>query len=338
VVDNFYKAFEDQYRGSRALIQSRLKFYLPFLEPLKSHYGSGQTVDLGCGRGEWLELLTGQGGYEPYGVDLDEGMLAVCAEYKLNYQLQDALSCLKGLADDSQLAVTGFHIAEHIPFEDLQQLVQESLRVLKPGGLLILETPNSENLVVATTEFYMDPTHSQPIPANLLAFVPEFYGFQSTKIVRLQENQALTESDDITLYNVIKEVSPDYAVIAQKSVPEPLQPSYDDLFSKDYGITLEALANKAELNINNKIGLVQTQLQLTEQKSEQFVEQIKGYESKQVSLEQRFSSLKVELQEANTKLLEAQNTIIALRSSSSWRVTKPLRASTRFIKSLFKRR
>lgn len=83
------------------------------------------------------------------------------------------------------------HIVEHIPFEDIQTLVQEAFRVLTPAGLLILETPNPENIQVATSGFYIDPTHTRPIPSQLLSFLPEYYGFKRTKILRLQEENNL---------------------------------------------------------------------------------------------------------------------------------------------------
>ena len=143
---SFYRAFEDRHRGTRELIKSRLRIYLPFVEPLFSFYTSAESVDLGCGRGEWLELMQ-ELGFDVQGVDLDEGMLAACRERSFKVQIGDIISFLKKISDLSQVVVTGFHIAEHIPFSDLQVLVQEALRVLKPGGLLILETPNPENIV-----------------------------------------------------------------------------------------------------------------------------------------------------------------------------------------------
>ena len=74
---DFYRAFEDRYRGSRDLIKSRLRVYLPFVEPLKALYSDCIAVDLGCGRGEWLELLK-EKGIGAHGVDLDDGMLSAC--------------------------------------------------------------------------------------------------------------------------------------------------------------------------------------------------------------------------------------------------------------------
>ena len=188
--DNFYRAFEDKHRGSRELIKSRLEIYLPFIEKIKEIQPKPKTIDLGCGRGEWLELLS-ENDCEAQGIDLDEGMLQACTQRGFNVKRQDAIEALRNLDDASISVVSGFHIVEHLPFEVLQTLVQESLRVLKPGGILIMETPNPENIKVATENFYLDPTHIKPIPSALLTFLPEFYGYNRTKVLRLQESKEI---------------------------------------------------------------------------------------------------------------------------------------------------
>lgn len=244
----FYRAFEERYRGSRDLIKSRLRAYLPFVGPLSSLYSELNAIDLGCGRGEWLELLK-EVGFDAQGVDLDDGMLAVCRAIGLKVQTCDAVEFLKGLPGESQVIVSGFHIAEHMPFVDLQALVQEAFRVLKPAGLLILETPNSENIVVGSSSFYLDPTHQRPIPPPLLAFIPEYYGFARVKTLRLQESAGLSCNSAPTLLDVLSGVSPDYAVVAQKvAAPEQMK-LFAMEFEKDYGLTLETLAQKYEERI-----------------------------------------------------------------------------------------
>jgi SAM-dependent methyltransferase len=70
MTDGFYRAFEERYRGSRDLIKGRLQAYVPFVKPLLDIYPNAEAIDLGCGRGEWLEVLKGLG-YKPTGVDLD---------------------------------------------------------------------------------------------------------------------------------------------------------------------------------------------------------------------------------------------------------------------------
>lgn len=249
--DRFYRAFEERYRGSRELIKSRLRVYLPFVEPLLGTCDAAEAVDLGCGRGEWLELLQ-ESGFDAQGVDLDDGMLAACRELGLKVQTYDAVGFLKELPEASQTVVSGFHIAEHIPFSDLQALVQEALRVLKPGGLLILETPNPENIVVSTVNFYLDPTHHRPIPPELLSFLPEYYGFARIKTARLQETKELSSSKALTLLDVLAGVSPDYVVVAQKAGPTEIIAATDSAFEAEYGLALEYLASKYDQQVKAK--------------------------------------------------------------------------------------
>ena len=246
--DGFYRAFEERWRGSRDLIKSRLRVYLPFVEPLLGLYPDAKAVDLGCGRGEWLELLK-EVGFDAQGVDLDDGMLAACRQLGLKAQTQEAIGFLKSLPEASQAVVSGFHIAEHLPFGDLQQLVQQALRVLRPAGLLILETPNPENIVVGTSNFYLDPTHRNPIPHQLLSFLPEHYGFARVKVLHLQEEEGLASHKQLTLYQVLSGVSPDYAVVSQKSAAAEQMQLLGPVFEKNYGHTLEALARQYEVRM-----------------------------------------------------------------------------------------
>ncbi len=238
---DFYRAFEEQFRGSRELITSRLQVYLPFVEPLKTIETTPIALDLGCGRGEWLELLQNNG-FQAKGVDLDEGMLSACYELNLDVQLGDALDYLRGLDADSLSVISAFHVVEHIPFEMLCELSTEAHRVLKPGGLLILETPNSENLMVGTSSFYLDPTHQRPLPAQLLSFVVEYSGFDRVKTLYLQDSPELTTAQQTSLVNVLGGASPDYAIVAQKNTSPAMAALFNAPFEQSYGLRLDALA------------------------------------------------------------------------------------------------
>lgn len=240
---DFYRAFEDKFRGSRELIRSRLAVYLPFIHPLKEIIGQPNVVDLGCGRGEWLELLDSEG-FAATGVDLDEGMLKACEQLHLKTHKADAISYLQSLPDASVGVVSAFHMVEHIPFEALQLLVQQALRVLVPGGLLIMETPNPENLQVGAHTFYNDPTHQRPIPPLLLAFLPEHYGYARTKILRLQQDPRLDTVHAPELMDVLGGPSPDYAIVAQKNAKAHSLARFDHAFATDHGLTLHTLATR----------------------------------------------------------------------------------------------
>ena len=258
--DNFYKAFEDQFRGSREIIKERLRAYQPFLENLRAIDPNGQALDLGCGRGEWLEIL-GELNIAASGIDLDEGMLSDCRKLGLNVEQGNALTKLSQQADNSLVLISGFHLAEHLSNADLQTLIQESHRTLKPGGLLILETPNTENITVATINFYFDPSHLRPIPAKLLQFLTLHFGFSRSKIIGLQESTELRDSQQApTLFQVLNEVSPDYAVIAQKGANAEQLQAFDKAFNKSYGLHLDQLAARYDADIQNRLGAIEIKL------------------------------------------------------------------------------
>lgn len=336
--NNFYRAFEERYRGSRELIRTRLQAYQPFLAPLPGIYQPANAIDLGCGRGEWLELLQ-CAGFAPHGVDLDAGMLAACTERGLPVTQGDALIHLQSLGDASQCIVSGFHIAEHLAFDDLETLVQHALRVLKPGGLLILETPNPENVVVGTSSFYLDPTHLRPIPPLLLSFLPEHHGFARVHTVRLQEPQELHERSDITLIDVLGGVSLDYAVVAQKAAAPELLARFDSAFSAHYGIELKDLADRYDGTLGRRMSALDQRLATAEAQAGGMTDAL-----------DRIATLQDRLLETSTQLARTQTTLDqlrtsaeqhaqmlkqhistleaeqhALRQSVSWRITAPLR-------------
>jgi len=335
MTDTFYRAFEDRYRGPRELIKSRLRVYLPFVEPLKAIYQDCKAVDLGCGRGEWLELLR-EWGFDATGVDLDDGMLAACRALGLPAEQGEAIAFLRSVPDASVMIVSGFHIAEHIPFSTLQTLVQEALRVLRPAGLLILETPNPENLTVGTAKFYYDPTHQRPLPPPLLSFLSEHYGFARTKILRLQEPARLAEPAPVSLMDVFDGVSPDYAVVAQKVAEFAEQSSlFDEAFQRHYGLELEALAMRHENALSEKLSEILSRVD----RSAELEARVNAAEAEFAQAQEQLSQTQAELSQtqaelsqtgqqltaraAETEWLKAH--IAALRASTSWRVTAPLR-------------
>lgn len=216
---DFYLDFEDRFRGAFEAIQARQAKYLPLIREAQAGTPSHPVLDLGCGRGEWLDLLRREG-LEAQGVDSNDRMLAACRELGLNVHHADALAYLRSLEDDALGAITGFHIAEHLPFNTLIALFDEAWRVLKPGGLLLLETPNPENLQVGAHTFYMDPTHRHPLPPALLEFLAQARGYTHVEIQRhhpyplWDPTQAENEAQ-ATLQRLIFGPQ-DYALIARK--------------------------------------------------------------------------------------------------------------------------
>lgn len=215
-MDNFYLAFENSFRGTQEQIAVKLAMYVSELQKRRATH-SRPILDIGCGRGEWLNILRHEG-YSAKGIDLNHFMIEECQSKELNAERIDALSFLKGQATSSYGAITAFHVVEHLEFQDLLRLIDECLRVLEPAGILILETPNPENIIVGACNFYTDPTHIHPIPPHSLAFYVQQRGFQNIMVQRLSPVKDGPYSAD----PVVNELAhwfyreQDYAVIAQK--------------------------------------------------------------------------------------------------------------------------
>jgi O-antigen chain-terminating methyltransferase len=218
LLEAFYVAFEDHFRGSREDILNRLKVYLPLLEEAKVGTLDAPILDVGCGRGEWLELLS-QSGYTARGIDLNRVMVEQCKARNLDVSESDVIAYLQSLPDTSFGAVTGFHIIEHLPFETLVRLLDETVRVLKPGGLAIFETPNPENVLVGSCNFYFDPTHCNPLPSPMIKFLVEARGLCKAKIINLHpypETFKVNGSELAERFNEYFYGSQDYAIVGYK--------------------------------------------------------------------------------------------------------------------------
>lgn len=317
---NFYRAFEDRYRGSRELIKSRLEQYSPFLELLTSNFDKCTALDIGCGRGEWLELLT-EKGFTPQGVDLDSGMLAACLELGFDVKKADGIKYLESFESNSLHLISAFHVVEHISFEQLQNLVKQALRVLVPGGLLILETPNPENIVVASANFYLDPTHIKPIPPLLLSFVTEFAGFKHNKIVRLQESVELREKQNISLSELLFGVSPDYSVVAQKPIDNAPELRITSIFEQDFGLSLSELSAR----LDNRLVSIEAKASEAEAKASEA-------EAKASELIQSSHYWWLESQRLTQEASHYQSLYSVVVGSHSWRFTYPLRQFGKLIR------
>ena len=217
-LDAFYVSFEDRFRGPREEIKKRVEIYVPLIR--KAHAGRPEApvLDVGCGRGEWLELLKEQK-LEASGVDINSAMLAQCRERKLKVAHGDAIAHLRTLPEKSLGAVTGFHIIEHLELEVLMDLLAETIRVLVPGGVAIFESPNCKNLVVGATNFNVDPTHRNPVFPETAQFMLSIHGFEKVELKYLAPVEAARfEGKDrqATVLNELLYGPQDFAVIGIK--------------------------------------------------------------------------------------------------------------------------
>ena len=173
-----YGRFQERFRGSEEYVAKSQSQYLKICR------GLAPVADLGCGRGELLELLQAEG-VECLGVDSDPDAAGACRDKGLNVEAGDLFEFLRRQEAGSLGAVVSAHVVEHLPPLRLPELVELAAAKLKPAGILALETPNPACLAIFNGDFYLDPTHRRPAPAQQLRFYMEESGLGEVKVREL---------------------------------------------------------------------------------------------------------------------------------------------------------
>lgn len=234
ISDDMYQAFEEKYRGSKTDIENKQRYYIDnFIKGRINPEAVGLIVDLGCGRGEWLTLLI-ENGYRGIGVDRNDTFLQCCDAKDIATVKMDVVDYLKTLPCESVKLLTSFQLVEHISTNQLIELLSEIGRVMRPDGMIIIETPNPENVSVGASAFYLDPTHKRQVHPELLRFLAEENGFSDAEIVYWQQEEIeqwwdsvwMKDSTNIADSNINRAIettlkqslwSPsDYALVARK--------------------------------------------------------------------------------------------------------------------------
>ena len=181
-----YPDFIDRFRGSTADVTAKLSGYLTdarrVVEPAAGSVAAGTgVVDVGSGRGEWLALLR-DSGVSASGVDANPEFVDAARARGLDVVHADAAAHLLGLPAGSVDMVTAFHLIEHLDVETLLALLAAAWHALRPGGCVLLETPNPSNLRMAACDFYNDPTHRSPLPPDLTEYLVSASGFDEVEV------------------------------------------------------------------------------------------------------------------------------------------------------------
>lgn len=220
LLDAMYVSLEDRFRGTRQEIKEKQKTYLHHIQKVKSNTKDFLLLDAGCGRGEWLALLK-EYGIKGLGVDTNRVMVKQCEEYGLDVIEGDVIESLREFPSNHFGAVTAFHLIEHLRFDQLIKILDETVRVLKPGGIAIFETPNPENIFVGAYSFYLDPTHRQPLPGQMMKFLAGARGLCNVEIVYLNpfDEESKLKEDESELAKRFESYfygPRDYAIIGYK--------------------------------------------------------------------------------------------------------------------------
>ena len=223
-----YGDFIDRFRGSPAEVTAKLTVYLPDVRRLVGETAGAaagaRVVDVGSGRGEWLALLR-DAGVSASGVDSNPTFVDAAQARGLDVVHGDAVAHLSGLPPDSVGMITAFHLIEHIDVETLLALLAAARRALRPGGCVLLETPNPNNLRMAACDFYNDPTHRSPLPPALTEYLVAASGFFEVEVRPL--NPAPLVPSEVGACRQVEQVvsdalygPQDYAVLGYKPIAD----------------------------------------------------------------------------------------------------------------------
>jgi 2-polyprenyl-3-methyl-5-hydroxy-6-metoxy-1,4-benzoquinol methylase len=204
-------AFAERFRGSEEAVRRKQLFYVPIFT------GRRDVLDLGCGRGEFLELMR-HCGVSARGIDLSPELAGICRAKGLDAEAGDLFALLEALPEQSLGGILCVHVVEHLPPERLPGMIRNAAAKLRSDGVLAIETPNPECLAIFASHFYLDPTHVRPVPAGLLAFYMAEAGLGSIQVHRL--SPAVEDAPALaSLPEEFREAffgGLDYAIVARK--------------------------------------------------------------------------------------------------------------------------
>ena len=170
-----YVGFEDTFRGSQADVRARMAAYVPLFA------GACDVLDLGCGRGEFLELLR-EAGIGARGVDTNHAMVEHCRARELEVVEGDGLAYLESLTDGSLGGLFAAQVVEHLEPAVLVGVLDAACRKLRPGARIVIETINPSCWFAFFEAYIRDITHVQPVHPETLRYLLQASGFHRVEI------------------------------------------------------------------------------------------------------------------------------------------------------------
>jgi SAM-dependent methyltransferase len=176
VIDSYkYVGFEDRFRGSREDIRARIQAYVPLFA------GHADVLDVGCGRGEFLDLMR-EAGIRARGLDSNHEMVEACRARGLDVVEGDLVSYLSELPDASLGGLIAVQVVEHLEPSYLMRALDVAYHKLRPGSLIVLETINVASWYAFFSSYIRDLTHQRPIHPETLQYLLTASGFQRARI------------------------------------------------------------------------------------------------------------------------------------------------------------
>jgi 2-polyprenyl-3-methyl-5-hydroxy-6-metoxy-1,4-benzoquinol methylase len=206
-----YGRFAERFRGTEEYVKAGQQFYLDYFRACRN------VLDIGCGRGEFLEMMQ-SAGIPAKGIDLSQESVDTCLHKQLDAEVADLFVYLENLPEATLDGIFCSQVVEHLPPERLPEMIRLCASRLHRNGVLAIETPNPECLAIFATHFYLDPTHQRPVPHPLLAFYLEEFGMGNIEVRKLSPAadsmpsvQSLPEDFREAFFGGL-----DYAILAKK--------------------------------------------------------------------------------------------------------------------------
>ncbi len=225
---DYYLKFENKFRGNRESIIDGFSIYDSLIDSLIDKNLLIKSLDIGCGRGEWLEKWSAKIP-DAIGIENDDYMIKTCQEKGLNVIQGDAINILKTLPIGSVSLITIFHVVEHLSYDKLIELISLCYQVLNDRGVLLIETPSIDNLVVSSKSFFLDPTHINHINPDGLAFAIENIGFDAVKTYYIHGGP-LKNDEHLKLTRILNGVAQDVMFLATKKAQT------SDIIFRDFNV------------------------------------------------------------------------------------------------------
>jgi 2-polyprenyl-3-methyl-5-hydroxy-6-metoxy-1,4-benzoquinol methylase len=206
-----YTRFSYRFRGSEEEIRRSQEFYKPYFA------NCHDVLDIGCGRGEFLETMR-EIAVNARGIDLGAESVGYCRSKGLRADEADLFPFLANEPEGAFDGIFSSQVVEHLAPGQLPEMIRLCASRLRRGGLLAIETPNPDCLAIFATYFYLDPTHTRPVPHALLEFYMEEAGMGEIEVRPL--SQAIDTMPELAeLPQAFRERffgGLDYAIIARK--------------------------------------------------------------------------------------------------------------------------
>lgn len=173
-----YSRFAERFRGTEDEIRRHMEFYRPLFS------NCDNVLDIGCGRGEFLEVMR-EAGVPARGIDLSGESVAQCRGKGLTAEVADLFAYLAAQPDGEFDGILSSQVVEHLPADRVPEMIRLCGAKLRRGGVLAIETPNPECLAIFATYFYLDPTHTRPMPHQYIQFCMEEAGLAGFEVHKL---------------------------------------------------------------------------------------------------------------------------------------------------------